>query len=35
MKKKIKILEQRVAEAKAEVARLEAKLQVADRKSVV
>jgi|GEM_PF-6322061 hypothetical protein len=32
MKKKIKILEQRVAEAKAEVARLEAKLQAAREK---
>lgn len=33
MKKKIKVLEQRVAEAKAEVTRLEAKLQ-AEREKV-
>ena len=32
MKKKVKILEQRVADAKAEVARLEAKLQAAREK---
>ena len=32
MKKKIKVLEQRVAEAKQEVARLEAKLQLAREK---